>query len=202
MFVSESGICRAPLAAAVFHQLLQDSPLRHWVDVQMRVSEDRLSACTCGSVAESHGTRGSARAAPHACPLTLQATRDYCEGQGAHPAAAAAAARLGISLPQSAQPEAADAGAAAASASQSDASAAFVFEPANDIVAADLVLVMDKFTAADVLREVRVNLSAHAAAGALGCVHLPPTQPALCPCKHTTTLPPDATSAHRSPATT
>ena len=30
-----------------------------------------------------------------------------------------------------------------------------MFDPANDIVAADLVLVMDKYTAADVLREVR-----------------------------------------------
>jgi hypothetical protein len=29
------------------------------------------------------------------------------------------------------------------------------FEPAADIVASDLVLVMDKYTAADVLREVR-----------------------------------------------
>jgi hypothetical protein len=29
------------------------------------------------------------------------------------------------------------------------------FDPAADIVASDLVLVMDKYTAADVLREVR-----------------------------------------------
>eukprot|EP00879_Flechtneria_rotunda_P006500 GHRR01006832.1.p1 GENE.GHRR01006832.1~~GHRR01006832.1.p1 ORF type:complete len:263 (+),score=136.22 GHRR01006832.1:3-791(+) len=38
--------------------------------------------------------------------------------------------------------------------SSSSNSGAVVFDPANDIVAADLVLVMDKYTAADVLREV------------------------------------------------
>eukprot|EP00878_Enallax_costatus_P033054 GHUV01036431.1.p1 GENE.GHUV01036431.1~~GHUV01036431.1.p1 ORF type:complete len:250 (+),score=82.46 GHUV01036431.1:458-1207(+) len=100
MFVSESGICRAPLAAAIFKQQLQDSPLQDWVDVQQR------------------------------------ATRDYCLGEGPDQAAVAAAATLGVQLP--------DAGTAAA----------VMFDPANDIVAADLVLVMDKFTAADVLREV------------------------------------------------
>jgi hypothetical protein len=33
-----------------------------------------------------------------------------------------------------------------------------VFNPLEDIVAADMVLVMDKYTAADVLREVRAVL--------------------------------------------
>lgn len=39
MFVSESGICRGPLAAAAFTHLLEHSPLREWVQVEMRVSE-------------------------------------------------------------------------------------------------------------------------------------------------------------------
>jgi hypothetical protein len=37
MFVSESGICRGPLAAAAFAQLLQHSPLRDCLQVTMRV---------------------------------------------------------------------------------------------------------------------------------------------------------------------
>ena len=39
MFVSESGICRGPLAAAAFSQLLQQSSLRDCLRVEMRVSE-------------------------------------------------------------------------------------------------------------------------------------------------------------------
>lgn len=50
--------------------------------------------------------------------------------------------------------------------------AAAHFQPAADIVSADLVLVFDKFTAADVLREVSVMYALHwfAQAGlVLGC---------------------------------
>ncbi|KAF8057642.1 ptpA [Scenedesmus sp. PABB004] len=101
MFVSESGIARAPLAAALFAKQLAASPLAGWVD-----------------------------AAP-------RATRDYCLGQPPHPAAVAAAAALGTPLDSTA-----------------GAGGALRFEPAADIVAADLVLVFDKYTAADVLREV------------------------------------------------
>ncbi|WIA42861.1 hypothetical protein OEZ86_008786 [Tetradesmus obliquus] len=112
MFVSESGICRGPLAAALFRHMLADSPLRGWVDVHVRAS------------------------------------RDYCIGQQPHPAAdAVAQAALGAPL----------AGAAADGAAESAAAAAggaVQFDPAADIVASDLVLVMDKYTAADVLREV------------------------------------------------
>lgn len=68
--------------------------------------------------------------------VRLQATRDYCLGEAPDAAAVAAAAALGVQLPDA------------------ETAAAVVFDPANDIVAADLVLVMDKFTAADVLREV------------------------------------------------
>lgn len=39
MFVSESAICRAPLAAAAFRQLLEGSPLADWIQVDVRVSE-------------------------------------------------------------------------------------------------------------------------------------------------------------------
>jgi hypothetical protein len=79
--------------------------------------------------------------------LLLQASRDYCIGQQPHPAAAAvAAAALGTTL--SSSPTAAAAAAAGG---------AVQFDPAADIVASDVVLVMDKYTAADVLREVRCS---------------------------------------------
>jgi hypothetical protein len=41
MFVSESGICRGPLAAALFSHMIANSPLRSWVDVQARVSKQQ-----------------------------------------------------------------------------------------------------------------------------------------------------------------
>ena len=90
----------------------------------------------------------------------LQASRDYCAGQPPDLAASAAADTLGYSLTPPAA--AAPAAAAAAEGGNKDAAAAAdggggvsVFNPLEDIVAADLVLVMDKYTAADVLREVR-----------------------------------------------
>lgn len=80
----------------------------------------------------------------------LQATRDYCLGDAPTPSAVAAAAALGTQL--------ATAVGAAVGTTESNATAsATLFDPANDIVAADLVLVMDKYTAADVLREVRAG---------------------------------------------
>jgi hypothetical protein len=42
MFVSESGICRGPLAAALFRHMVRESPLRDWIDVQAKV---RLRVC-------------------------------------------------------------------------------------------------------------------------------------------------------------
>jgi protein-tyrosine phosphatase len=64
------------------------------------------------------------------------ATRDYCQGEGPDPAAVAVLAAVGLPLPP--------------------AYAARTFDQAADVVRCDLVLVMDKFTAADVLREVSV----------------------------------------------
>jgi hypothetical protein len=82
----------------------------------------------------------------------MQASRDYCIGQQPHHAAAAVAeAALGTPL-------AGTAAAAAGSAAAAAAGGAVQFNPAADIVASDLVLVMDKYTAADVLREVRHGL--------------------------------------------
>lgn len=66
--------------------------------------------------------------------INLQATRDYNIGEGPEPAVAAVAEELGICLPI-------------------DFSAQ-LFDHERDIVAYDVVLVMDKYTAADVLREV------------------------------------------------
>jgi len=116
--------------------------------------------------------------APAVC---LQATRDYCVGQSPHPATAAAAATLGFSLAIFDEPSAAAAAAGATSGSNSattsgssdsssdagslpssgPAAGVCVFSPSEDIVAADMVLVMDKYTAADVLREVRRNSQTH-----------------------------------------
>lgn len=42
MFVSESGICRAPLAAALFSHMLASSPLGEWLEVQTRVRGEPL----------------------------------------------------------------------------------------------------------------------------------------------------------------
>jgi hypothetical protein len=101
-------------------------------------------------------------------PGTLpQATRDYCKGQAPDPTAAAAAETLGFSL-FGLTPDSQSAAAAAAAAGSSSGSnggsngddgwwgegGVCVFNPLEDIVTADLALVMDKYTAADVLREV------------------------------------------------
>ncbi|GFR49616.1 hypothetical protein Agub_g11639, partial [Astrephomene gubernaculifera] len=61
-------------------------------------------------------------------------TRPYNLGEGPEPAAAAAAAALGLQLPPN--------------------HAASLFDPAHHLVSYDLILVMDKFTAGDVMREV------------------------------------------------
>ncbi|PNH11781.1 hypothetical protein TSOC_001350 [Tetrabaena socialis] len=66
--------------------------------------------------------------------VTTCGTRPYNIGDGPEPAAAAAAAKLGLTVPPG--------------------HAARLFNPAADIVAHDLLLVMDKFTAGDVMREV------------------------------------------------
>lgn len=66
--------------------------------------------------------------------IPLQATRDYTLGERPHPSAAAAARGLGVQLDSSFQ--------------------ATRFDYAADTVQFDLILVMDKFTAADVMREV------------------------------------------------
>jgi hypothetical protein len=91
-----------------------------------------------------HATVNAVATYTAALLLCVQASRDYCIGQQPHPAAAAVAeAALGTPL----------AGTAAGAAG-----GAVQFNPAADIVASDLVLVMDKYTAADVLREVRHGL--------------------------------------------
>lgn len=70
----------------------------------------------------------------------LQGTRDYNIGQGPEASVQQAAASLGVSLP-------------AVQARQ--------FQPEKDIVIFDLVMVMDKYTAADVLKEVRLDAIAN-----------------------------------------
>ena len=67
----------------------------------------------------------------------LQGTRDYNVGDGADVSVQAAAQQMGLQLPETFQ--------------------ARQINPEKDIVCFDIVLVMDKFTAADVLREVRAQ---------------------------------------------
>ncbi len=64
----------------------------------------------------------------------LQACRDYNIGDPPDPAVVKAAIEIGLALPEGKVAE--------------------LFDPSRDIGVYDLVLVMDKFTAADVLREV------------------------------------------------
>lgn len=112
LLVSESGICRAPLAAAALA-----------VALQRRGLGDRVQ-------------------------LGCRASRDFCLGEGPDPAAASAAADLGLALPQG--------------------YAVQQFKEAEDIVTADVVLVVDKFVAADVLREVRASWTPGRAGPAAG----------------------------------
>ena len=104
-FVSESGYCRAPLAAAAARRALT-----------------RLQP-------------------PLSAPVVVceaLASRDYCAGRGPAPDAVAAAGALGLADPAFA------------------ASVATPFLPATHAVRADLLAVVDRFVAADVLREVTV----------------------------------------------
>ncbi len=64
----------------------------------------------------------------------LQGTRDYNVGDGADVSVQAAVQQMGLQIPENFQ--------------------ARQINPERDIVCFDVVLVMDKFTAADVLREV------------------------------------------------
>ena len=64
----------------------------------------------------------------------MQASRDYCLGEQPPSSVQGVMQQLGLPLPSG--------------------QGAQLFECASDLPAADLVLVMDKFTAADVLREV------------------------------------------------
>lgn len=98
--------------------------------------------------------------------VSLQGTREYNVGDGPDIAAQAAAQQMGIELPRDFQ--------------------ARQINPERDIVQFDIVLVMDKFTAADVLREVRLaaagqHLCISACQETLRVLHAA-NVPALAPC--------------------
>lgn len=67
----------------------------------------------------------------------MQACRDYNIGDPPDPAVVRAAGEIGLSLPEGKVAE--------------------LFDPSRDIGVYDMVLVMDKFTASDVLREVCIS---------------------------------------------
>lgn len=96
------------------------------------VSESGVCRCVlaAGALRAALQRRGLAASFSLAC----RASRDYCLGQGAEAAAAQVAAERGWVLPPGYQAQ--------------------QFEEARDIAEFDMVLVVDKFVAADVLREV------------------------------------------------
>ena len=114
LIVSESGVCRGPLAAAAFTAAAQERGLN--------------AAVECSAAA----------------------SRDYNEGGPAEPAAISAAECLGWTIPADYTVD--------------------CFLPANDLVRYDLLLVVDKFTAADVLREASVFDTIYLEAGYSGKV--------------------------------
>lgn len=68
--------------------------------------------------------------------MLLQATRDYNVGAPPEPVVAEVASQMGVHLPQNFAPRKCD--------------------HAQDVVRHDLILVMDKYTASDFLKEVRM----------------------------------------------
>lgn len=121
LFVSESGVCRGPLAAAAF-----------------------------AAAAEKHGLallRGTGDAA---IECSAAASRDYCVNEPPEASAYLAAECLGWTLPQDCRSR--------------------CFLPSADLAKNDLILVMDKFIAADVLREASVFDTIYLEAGFSGKV--------------------------------
>lgn len=106
LFVSESGVCRAPIAVAALQAALQNRGLESSVECM------------------------------------AAASRDYCLGEPPHPAVAPALLALG--LPAVSAP-------------------ARLFDDSTDLASHDLIVVFDKYTAADVLREVGPTAVAAAA---------------------------------------
>ncbi|EFJ45244.1 hypothetical protein VOLCADRAFT_106057 [Volvox carteri f. nagariensis] len=91
------------------------------------VSRSVLAAASLRVMLQDAGLEGQVE-------LATCGTRPYNLGEGPEPAVVAAAEAMGLELPAQ--------------------HAARLFDPANDIVSYDLLLVMDKFTAGDVMREV------------------------------------------------
>ncbi len=118
LFISESGVCRAPLAAAAF-----------------------------AAAIDRRGLGPAVQASAAAC-------RDYNVGEDVDPAAAAAASAREWAFPQE----------------NGAPYAVRLFTPASDLQNQDLILVMDKFTAADVLREASVFDTIYMEAGFSGKV--------------------------------
>ena len=124
LFVSESGVCRGPLAAAAFAAAAQERGLS-------------LSS-----------TSSSTTAADFEC--SAAASRDYNVNDPPEPSAYLAAECLGWTLPEK--------------------YTARCFRPSSDLARQDLILVMDKFIAADVLREASVYDTIYLDAGFSGKV--------------------------------
>ena len=101
-----------------------------WSKLQLQPSTmpGHSTGCACCSPRACHGSIKDISAL--GC---LQGTRDYNIGQGPEASVTGAAASMGISLPDV---------------------RARQFVPEKDIVVFDMVVVMDKYTAADVLKEV------------------------------------------------
>jgi protein-tyrosine-phosphatase len=117
LFVSESGVCRGPLAVAAFAE-----------------AAEKQGLATSGGFIE----------------CSAAASRDYCVNEPPEFSAHLAAECLGWTLPQD--------------------SLSRTFLPSSDLAKMDLILVMDKFIAADVLREASVFDTIYLEAGFSGKV--------------------------------
>jgi len=121
LFISESGVCRGPLAAAAF-----------------------------AAAAEKHGLAVSPATGDAAIECSAAASRDYCIDEPPEASAYLAAECLGWTLPQDYKSR--------------------CFLPSADLAKNDLILVMDKFIASDVLREASVFDTIYLEAGFSGKV--------------------------------
>jgi protein-tyrosine-phosphatase len=121
LFISESGVCRGPLAAAAF-----------------------------AAAAEKRGLDLSPATGDAAIECSAAASRDYCINEPPEASAYLAAECLGWTLSQDCRSR--------------------CFLPSADLAKYDLILVMDKFIAADVLREASVFDTIYLEAGFSGKV--------------------------------
>eukprot|EP00798_Chlamydomonas_sp_ICE-L_P031885 gene31884-6187_t len=127
LFISESNVCRSVLAESIMRELVQIHGMEDLVECASKGSRDYNLGMPPEPIVGSRNYNVG-------MPPEPIGSRDYNVGMPPEPIVISVATELGIKLPEG--------------------FVARTFDNVNDIVQNDLVLVMDKFTAADVLREV------------------------------------------------